>query len=129
VPYYTNRKRTFFDVVDDYFGFIIGLGAVIVVGGIIFLAFWSTNAWVNSHHGYHSCLVTAKESINKDKTHEYRVYTDNCGVFTVKDEAWLGLYNSADTYAKLKIDSSYDLQTVGWRNGFFSTFENIVKVG
>jgi hypothetical protein len=127
--YPTPRKRTFWDFVDDHFGGILATAGIILVAGVVFLIFWSTNAWVNSHHGYHACTVTNKESVNKDKTHEYRVYTENCGVFTVKDEAWLGLYNSADTYAKIKTDKSYDFQTVGWRNGFFSSFENIVKVG
>jgi hypothetical protein len=124
-----NRKRTLMDRLVDHFELFLGIAGLVIVAGFIFLAFWMTNAWVNTTHGYHACMVTNKESVNKDKTHEYRVYTENCGVFTVKDEAWLGLYNSADTYAKIKTDKSYDFQTVGWRNGFFSSFENIVKVG
>lgn len=128
-PYhYTRRKRTFGDWLFDNAGVIGGAFVALFVVGLIVLIPVSTNAWVNAKHSYQHCVVENKESVNKDKTHEYRVYTENCGVFSVSDEAWLGLWNSADTYGKIKIGQTYNFETVGWRNGFFSQFENIVKV-
>lgn len=125
---YYRRKRTLSDRLFDNFEAVMGVAGVILVGGFIALVIWLTHSWVNTTQSYVNCLVSGKESITKEKTHEYRIYS-SCGVFTVKDEAWLKLYNSADTYAKIKVDQSYAFQTVGWRNGFFSSFENIVEVG
>lgn len=106
--------------------FLIGaICGLLIVAALIALPIVTFN-WVNTKET-HVCKVTNKESVSKDKTHEYRVYTDKCGVFTVKDEAWLGKFNSADTYGKIQSGSSYTFQTVGWRNGFFSTFPNIVE--
>lgn len=127
--YNRNRKRSLGDRLFDNFeaiGAVTGIFLVLaIIGGVL----WSTHAWVNTKHSYANCVVTGKESINKDKTHEYRVYTDKCGVFQVSDELWLGLFNAADTYSGIKQGESYSFQTVGWRNGFFSSFENIVGVG
>lgn len=126
--YNRHRHRTLGDRVEDHFATIVGVGAFLLFGAIIVLMIWSTNAWVNTKHSYEDCLVTSKESITKDKDHQYRIYTENCGVFQVKDELWLSKFNSADTYNRIQQGKTYDFQTIGWRNGFFSTFENIVEV-
>jgi hypothetical protein len=123
---YYNRKRSLGDRLFDNFEVIGGVAGILLVVAIVVGVFWSTNAWVNTKHSYANCVVTGKESVNKDKTHEYRVYTDKCGVFQVSDELWLGKFNSADTYNALQQGKGYNIQTVGWRNGFFSSFENIV---
>lgn len=102
-----------------------GIIALLVVAAIIAAPIVTYN-WVHTTNT-EVCKVTGKESVTKDKGHEYRVYTDNCGVFQVSDEAWLGKFNSADTYGKIQPGTSYTLSTVGWRNGLFSTFPNIVE--
>jgi hypothetical protein len=99
---YYNRKRSLGDRLFDNFEVIGGVAGILLVVAIVVGVFWSTNAWVNTKHSYANCVVTGKESVNKDKTHEYRVYTDKCGVFQVSDELWLGKFNSADTYNALQ---------------------------
>lgn len=64
-------------------------------------------------------------STNSSGDSVYRVYT-NCGVFSVEDDLFRGRFNSADTYAKLQAGGTYDFHIIGWRNGFFSTFPNIL---
>jgi len=127
---YYNRtyKRSLGDRLSDNFGVIFGSFIALIVLALAILIPVSTYNWVHSEHQYSNCVVTGKESINKDKTHEYRIYTDKCGVFQVSDELWLGLFNSADTYNTIQQGKTYDFKTVGWRNGFFSVFENIVEV-
>ena len=103
-----------------------GIGGLILV--ILLIAAWiiSTSFWVHTE-GEATCTIQAKESVSKGESgHEYRVYTENCGTFAVHDELWLGKFNAADTYGALKEGHTYSIQTVGWRNGFFSTFPNII---
>lgn len=109
----------------DFNVLIGGIVALLVIGGIIVgnVVVWN---WVHTT-GTQVCKITNKESVTKDKTNQYRVYTDNCGVFQVSDEAWLGKFNSADTYSKIQPGTSYTLHTVGWRNGLFSQFPNIIQ--
>ena len=73
------------------------------------------------------CTVDEKDhSINKDGDGVYRVYTD-CGVFNVEDAPFLGQFNSADTYARIKVGKTYEFVTYGYRNGLMSMFPNITK--
>lgn len=74
-----------------------------------------------------TCTVTDKESVlNATKTHEYRIYTDECGTLANYD-AW-GKWNSADVQGELHEGETYVFTTWGWRNGPMSMFPNIVEV-
>ncbi|URP22345.1 hypothetical protein SEA_BIG4_312 [Microbacterium phage Big4] len=73
------------------------------------------------------CVVNDKQAIRVDGGTDYRVFTDNCGTFGVQDDFWLGQWNSADTYGSIRVGDTYDFEAYGWRNGFFSTFPNIIK--
>jgi len=70
--------------------------------------------------------ICNKEAVATKSGHEYRVYTSN-GTFVVKDHIVNGSrFNSADVYGKLASGKTYNLTYYGWRNGFFSAFENII---
>ncbi|MFJ4288009.1 hypothetical protein ACIPY0_20400 [Paenarthrobacter nicotinovorans] len=106
---------------------VAGIGGIALV--ILLIAAWiiTTAIWVNTP-GEATCTIQGKESVAKGESgHEYRVYTDKCGTFAVHDELWLGRFNAADTYGSIKEGKTYSLETVGWRNGFFSTFPNIIN--
>ncbi|UDL16538.1 hypothetical protein SEA_ZOOMAN_297 [Microbacterium phage Zooman] len=71
------------------------------------------------------CVVNDKQAINRDGKTDYRVFTDNCGVFGVQDDIWLWQWNSADVFGSIKVGETYDFEAYGWRNGLMSTFPNI----
>jgi hypothetical protein len=77
------------------------------------------------------CTVTDKDrSTDSSGNSIYRVYTeggDGCGVFNVEDAAAVGQFASADTYASIKVGKTYQFETYGYRNPFFSMFPNITK--
>lgn len=72
------------------------------------------------------CTVTEKYVAVSNKTSEKRLNT-SCGVFKVEDELSQGDWNSADRYAQIEEGKTYDFETYGFRNGFFSSFPNIAK--
>lgn len=73
-----------------------------------------------------ACTVTDKDrTTNSEGASVYRVYTD-CGIFNVEDALLLGVFNSGDTYAAIEVGKTYQFETYGFRNGFFSWFPNIV---
>ena len=72
------------------------------------------------------CTVTGKESVVAEGDNQYRVYTEECGTFIVKDTLFALRFNSADTYSSLKDGESYQFRTQGFRLGITSTFPNIL---
>lgn len=108
--------------------YAVGVLLLIVVAGLVFWAYVSTRTTLE-------CTVTGKDrsiSISTDadgktssKT-DQRVYTD-CGVFKVEDSLYPFNVNSADTYGQLLEDHRYSLDVIGWRNGFFSVFQNVTS--
>lgn len=73
------------------------------------------------------CTVNDKAAlVTRAGGTDYRIYS-TCGVFGVQDDMFLGQWNSADTYNTIEIGKTYDFEAYGWRNGFFSTFPNIIK--
>lgn len=109
---------------------VIGLIALGIVATVGF-----TVAYFSSQDTATNCTVTSKDrsvSINSDgdgnvtsQTNQ-RVYT-SCGTFVVEDNIFLGKFNSADTYGALIDGQTYDFKIIGWRNGFFSMFPNILE--
>lgn len=72
-----------------------------------------------------TCHVTGK-----DRTSEagMRIYTEDCGTF-VNSDSWLrGKTTSGDLYGRIQPEGVYTLRVVGWRNGFLSSFPNILDV-
>lgn len=73
------------------------------------------------------CTVDDKDrSIGYKNRTSYRVYS-NCGVLEVSDNIFIGKFDSADRYAAIKVGSTYDFKTVGWRAPLLSQFPNIVE--
>lgn len=72
------------------------------------------------------CTVTKKEAVMVERNNQYRVYTEECGVFIIKDTVVPLQFNSADTYSALKEGTSYNLRTQGFRLGITSSFPNIL---
>ena len=97
---------------------VFGVGAGIWIGAY------------NSTHETKTCKVDSQNgkdrSTDKDGGSVYRIYTD-CGVFSVADDPLFGKFNSADTHARHPEGATYQFEVVGFRNGFFSQFPNILE--
>lgn len=78
-----------------------------------------------------TCTVESKERTTHvsdgNSTQQKLVYTTDCGTFTVDDAWYSGKFNSADTYGMLQKGKRYEFDVMGWRNGFFSMFPNILS--
>lgn len=76
------------------------------------------------------CVVNDKDrSYNySTKKSDMRIYTDNCGVFSVGDSLLSGTWHSADTFSRIKPGHTYNFDTRGARIPLFSQFPNITHV-
>lgn len=104
---------------------VLIIAAVIaaVTGGV---ALWKSYYSEDTHT---NCKVLSKDRTkNSDGNSDARVYTENCGTFQVKDTLVKGNFRSGDLYGSIQPDHVYDFTSIGWRNGFFSMFPNIIKV-
>lgn len=98
--------------------------------GIALFAFAASGIGIakNLHEENLTCTITEKESVSKgDNGHEYRVFTEECGVLKVGDTVWRMHFESADVYASLNEGERYDLTTTGWRVPFSSWMPNVVE--
>ena len=99
-------------------GVIAAIIAALIIAGLF-------NTMNRSEVG--PCTVTGKESVMVEGSNQYRVYTEECGVFIIKDTLVPLRFNSADTYSALKEGTSYNLRTQGFRLGITSSFPNILN--
>lgn len=79
-----------------------------------------------------TCTVTDKDrSTGKEGESIFRIYTEGEGcddTYGLSDNWLAGNFNSSDMYAKIKVGSTYKMETVGFRNGFLSSFKEITKI-
>lgn len=124
-----SRSNAFSRSGSKLFTVIGSVIAFVVIGFVVAGVF----ALAKSYNAEHTdiCTVSSKESVTKvvdgNSQNEKRVYTEECGVFTVDDSIVKGQWRSADTYGKLKEGHKYAITYNGWRNGFLSSFPNIIK--
>lgn len=95
--------------------------------GIIAAGVAGSVAWHNTETTQ-TCTVNDKTAVGTKNGTDYRIYTDQCGTLQVVDDFFAGRLNSADEYARIDEGETYRFTTLGWRNGLFSTFPNIVEV-
>jgi hypothetical protein len=82
-----------------------------------------------------TCKVTDKdrstESTKNGSKSVFRVYTEGegCdGTYGLADNFLAGNFNASDMFGRIKVGSTYRIESVGVRNGFFSSFKEITKV-
>lgn len=82
-----------------------------------------------------TCKVTDKDrSTSSDKNGSksvFRIYTEGAGcdgTYGLADNLFAGNFNASDMYGRIKVGAVYRLETVGVRNGFFSSFKEITKL-
>lgn len=117
-----NRKRRRF-ITAQVLIFAFVLLAVVIGGGVSIAGYFQENTYAN-------CVVNSKENTYNvsSKTMEKRIYTENCGVFTVNDDPARLNFNSADTYGKVKEGEAYTFTATGYRIPLLSMFPNIITI-
>lgn len=109
-------------------GWVEILGGFIVVAVVIALiavAIWSGIYFSTNHHN-RTFTITDKQVVAVKDGHKYLIYTDN-GVYQDTDSMLNGKYNSSDMYGQLKVGQKYSCDVVGYRNGFWSAYENLIN--
>ena len=103
---------------------IIGLVAIAIIGLI------GVNIAGYANKETFTTTVTDKERIVKKSGETldsyYLIYTEN-GTYKLEDELLYGNFRSSDWYGKIKVDSTYEFTTIGFRIGFMSEYPNIVE--
>jgi uncharacterized membrane protein len=101
--------------------------------GLVVLAFALSIAYTVAMYGNKQTVtvkVTDKERIVQmsDGTSNsyYLIYT-NEGTYKLDDNLIYGNFRSSDWYGKIKRDSTYTFDLIGYRIGFSSTYQEIVK--
>jgi hypothetical protein len=56
----------------------------------------------------------------------YLIYTER-GTYKLEDDLLYGNFRSSDWYGSIKVDSTYEFTTIGFRIGFASEYPNIVE--
>ena len=75
------------------------------------------------------CVVEDKDrTTDRDGNSQMRIYTENCGVLSVKDNIFIGQVDSANIYGSIKPGETYDFTTKGYRIPLLSMFPNITEV-
>ncbi len=98
------------------------LGLILVVG-IVWLAILPQ---INHHQVLFKVNKTERIVERGATDSKYMIYTDN-GVFENTDSLLNGKFNSSDIYNELEVGRTYSCDVVGFRNGFFSWYENVIK--
>jgi hypothetical protein len=79
-----------------------------------------------------TCTVTDKDrSTAKGGESVFRIYAEGEGcddTYGLADNWLAGNFNASDMYAKTKVGKTYRFESVGVRNGFFSSFKEITKM-
>ena len=56
----------------------------------------------------------------------YLIFTE-AGTFKLEDDLIYGNFNSSDWYGRIKRDSTYTFDLIGYRIGYMSEYPNIVN--
>lgn len=103
---------------------------IIAIAALVIIAIVGANVAKLSNKETFTVTVTDKERIVENMGDNiesyYLIYTDSI-TFKLEDELLYGNFNSSDWYGKIKVDSTYEFTTIGWRIGFLSEYPNIVE--
>lgn len=79
-----------------------------------------------------TCQVTEVVKVNEleQSTNGARVYCADGSNYEISDNFMTGRFDSSNVYNRVKAATGKEIvvDTIGFRNGFFSSFENIVEV-
>lgn len=109
------------------FALIEALATIIIIAIIVGIVFggiyWSFN-WNYGNEQQVTCTVDDKWIKRSDEKDIYLVSCDE-KVYKITDLFYKGKFDSSNIYAKLKKGKKYKLTVTGYRNGYFSSYQNI----
>ena len=89
----------------------------------LFLSYYSTKTY--------TVTVTEKEVKNYNESSTYLIFTklenDETKVFCIEDSIIKWRFNSSDFYGEIEVGKTYDIEVIGWRIPFLSSYENIIS--
>lgn len=97
----------------------------IIVCGVGCMIGYYKSEWV-------TITVTEKERVMDRHSQDgsvssrYLIWSED-ETFENTDTLLKGKFNSSDLYGQLKVGNTYDCEVYGWRNGFFSSYRNLVR--
>ena len=107
-------------------GFVVlAIFAAAVVGGISYASTRGTQENCEVTDKDHTVQVSG-DSESTTSTDVWTIYS-SCGVLQVQDNWFLGVFSAAEVYGSIKTGSTYDFETVGWRNNFLGWYPSITK--
>ena len=111
---------------SGFIGAVVLLAVAVLLGAIIVGICNFAGSYL--HNETVTFTVTEKERImDRDGSgSRYLIWSEN-ETFENIDSLVKGKFNSSDLYGKLKVGETYTCEVYGWRNGFFSSYRNIVK--
>jgi len=112
----------------------IGIGMLFVALLILvpgWFAFGYANSYANTNNT-RTCEVVEVVKVNEleQSTNGSRVYCADGSNYEISDNFMTGRFDSSNVYNRVKAATGKEIvvDTIGFRNGFFSSFENIVEV-
>lgn len=103
--------------------FTIQTLAVIVLVAIIA----GVGLFINFNRSEHTnCVVNTVSTFSVEGEVQKRVYTENCGEFTVNDNLLTGTFNSGSIYGSIKEGGVYNFTATGIRWHLPTLFPNII---
>jgi hypothetical protein len=109
-----------------YQGAVLGIIALVIVSAVAYpIAYYSQSETTK-------VTITGKEHINKmtsvgGSESYYRIYTNN-GTYKLEESLILWKFNTSDDYGRLRIDSTYTIDAVGFRAAYISEYPNITDI-
>lgn len=104
---------------------IVAIVAVAIVGGISYGGTRGTQYICEVTDKDHTVKVSG-DSESTTSTDVWTIYS-SCGVLQVADNWFLGVFSAAELYGSIKTGSTYDFETVGWRNNLLGWYPTITK--
>jgi hypothetical protein len=104
----------------------MGATALVLLGAI---GLGMDYAWVHNNEHDATCTVTGKDrGMDQNGNSNYRIYTSNCDTLEDTDSMWFGKWNSSDVFGQIQPNKTYVFHVAGVRNGWASSFANIITV-
>ena len=76
--------------------------------------------------------VTGKERITESNgnngVHSYYLIYSDSGTYKLEDDIFYGNFNSSDWYGRINEGETYTFYLIGYRIGWLSSYQNIVKM-
>jgi hypothetical protein len=103
--------------------------AIVLIVVVVCVSLWDC-LWALNDHSY-IITVRDKERIAKGENSYYLIFAEdsdgNLYEFRIEDIIWRGFFKSSSLYNQFEVGKTYEINVVGYRVGFLSEYENILK--